>query len=1539
MKYLVFLLLTITIADIVNSYENDFKYSIYFPKNMISGQPSTICAAFSDETVESVSVGFKESEYISNHKIQKAYSCFDIIVPKTYTLWCTLKIDILKDNRTINLEDSVTINPSENRLFIETDRGVYKKGDVVKIRLLVLGYDLRPLPNYQIQFVKINNPSGTVVAEWKSVVMELGLSQIEFQLAAETSVGTWIIHADGVNRPFQVEEYVLPRFKVILFSSQGTWIIHADGVNRPFQVEEYVPDGVNRPFQVEEYVLPRFKVNIVAPEFVYENAAITTFSVCAKYSYGKNVKGTAFLKINSRSKINDLTNGCAKFNFTKEELQTSDSSNLKLEASVTEKETNQVELNTKVVDKRTNPFTIVVSERIYKPGLPLVVDIKLENVNLIPPLEEDIVEVCIALDIFDKVCSNFTVLPEKNTELILPPLRNKVHLKAQSIGYPYVATTKYVQEWISDSGNFLQIKKSAHWEETTCKSSISFTVFYTSKDIQEGQSITFYYIVLSRNEIVDIGQVKDTVRKSPLHENDSSKFIGNLTDYFSMDEPVNKFNLDINLNDKIFIDSKLIVYHEFRNELIADKLDFKVKKCFPNLVSAQWGANQSYPGETTTLKIKADKQQWGANQSYPGETTTLKIKADKHSLCSISAVDEASKYMGSGSSVNIQDVFNSYDNMKNRFSYDRLNCRKLELNLGDNVGSGYIDYENPSSIDSSDIFRDAKIGVMSNLKMLVKTCDNVFTRYEYDYPRRRTWPISFGGGLQMSAFNRFNQEDSLRPSDLAFRSEEESTKSDTYEERGSKTRSYFPETWLWDLIPVGTSGSVSVDRILPDSITTWETKVMCVSQDSGVGLSEPSNVNVFKPFFIDVLLPYSIKRNSEILHLPVVISNYLSNRLDVRITLVESEGIIVIDGEKVNNKVLMVDAQDTVTQYYRIKANKIGRINITVSGSPVYSTEGSIPLNQDTVQKELLVVPEGHKEEIVKSALLCGSGDTSNDNVQWEIILPEQIVPDTAAGKIVQWEIILPEQIVPDTAAGKIIINSDILGPMFQNLENILSVPSGCGEQTMAKLTPNLYVLKYLEANNALDDKIKQRILSNFKTGYQRILNYRHRDGSFSAFGGSDSEGSMFLTAFVVRTLRQMKNYMIIDDNIINTALEWIMSHQLENGCFDPVKHVFQQMGVASSRNQTTALTAYVLISLFETHIKIRNQTTALTAYVLISLFETHIKINDQAMSKARQCLLHDITSDKYTLAISSYALSLMNEKIEAETRLKKLTQVAIGENNLIWWKQSETSQSANIEVASYVIMALLKQNTSENAGTVHGIIRWLQTKLKPSGGFYSTVDTVVGLDAISRYATLINEKGLNLNVLVEVNDYKANLHLAKRDRIKADEVLLDTFPSTIRVKVNGSSCVIVQAFATFYLQQVVTKDIFKLDVNTKSLITGNKCSMMELNPCISYTGIGESNMAILEVQMPSGYTPDEVSLHELRINKASTLKKFEQIRNEVVFYFTQLGQQQICIPFKIAEDVVVENVAKATVKLYDYYQPELSISKSFKLDCTPSNN
>lgn len=38
------------------------------------------------------------------------------------------------------------------------------------------------------------------------------------------------------------------------------------------------------------------------------------------------------------------------------------------------------------------------------------------------------------------------------------------------------------------------------------------------------------------------------------------------------------------------------------------------------------------------------------------------------------------------------------------------------------------------------------------------------------------------------------------------------------------------------------------------------------------------------------------------------------------------------------------------------------------------------------------------------------------------------------------------------------------------------------------------------------------------------------------------------------------KKYIYVDQRIINKAVSWIFDHQLENGCFDAMLHVFQDM-------------------------------------------------------------------------------------------------------------------------------------------------------------------------------------------------------------------------------------------------------------------------------------------------------------------------------------------------------------------------------------------
>ena len=74
--------------------------------------------------------------------------------------------------------------------------------------------------------------------------------------------------------------------------------------------------------------------------------------------------------------------------------------------------------------------------------------------------------------------------------------------------------------------------------------------------------------------------------------------------------------------------------------------------------------------------------------------------------------------------------------------------------------------------------------------------------------------------------------------------------------------------------------------------------------------------------------------------------------------------------------------------------------------------------------------------------------------------------------------------------------------------------------------------------------------------GYQRELTYRHADGSYSAFGNHDPEGSIWLTAFVVRSFARARPFIYIDDNDLETSIRWIQDQQMTNGCFRSVDFV-----------------------------------------------------------------------------------------------------------------------------------------------------------------------------------------------------------------------------------------------------------------------------------------------------------------------------------------------------------------------------------------------
>lgn len=60
----------------------------------------------------------------------------------------------------------------------------------------------------------------------------------------------------------------------------------------------------------------------------------------------------------------------------------------------------------------------------------------------------------------------------------------------------------------------------------------------------------------------------------------------------------------------------------------------------------------------------------------------------------------------------------------------------------------------------------------------------------------------------------------------------------------------------------------------------------------------------------------------------------------------------------------------------------------------------------------------------------------------------------------------------------------DLMGPALLNLNDLISLPTGSGENNIVKFTPNAFALKYLAATNQqITAAARAEALQNLKSG------------------------------------------------------------------------------------------------------------------------------------------------------------------------------------------------------------------------------------------------------------------------------------------------------------------------------------------------------------------------------------------------------------------------------------------------------------------------
>ncbi|KAM7399786.1 hypothetical protein PAMP_019030 [Pampus punctatissimus] len=169
-------------------------------------------------------------------------------------------------------------------------------------------------------------------------------------------------------------------------------------------------------------------------------------------------------------------------------------------------------------------------------------------------------------------------------------------------------------------------------------------------------------------------------------------------------------------------------------------------------------------------------------------------------------------------------------------------------------------------------------------------------------------------------------------------------------------RSFFPETWIWDLVEVGESGTKNVSFTVPDTITTWETEAFCLSPQ-GFGLAPRKELIVFQPFFLELSLPYSIIRG-EHFELKATVFNYLSSCIMVSVNPVDFTPTPHPDTQYTS----CVCGNERKTFSWTMVPSALGVINVSVQAEAVAS--------HASCDNEIVSVPDRGRIDVVTRSLI-----------------------------------------------------------------------------------------------------------------------------------------------------------------------------------------------------------------------------------------------------------------------------------------------------------------------------------------------------------------------------------------------------------------------------------------------------------------------------------------------------------------------------------------------------------------------------------------
>ncbi|NXK67937.1 A2MG protein, partial [Sylvietta virens] len=407
------------------------------------------------------------------------------------------------------------------------------------------------------------------------------------------------------------------------------------------------------------------------------------------------------------------------------------------------------------------------------------------------------------------------------------------------------------------------------------------------------------------------------------------------------------FSLQLSVQADIAPVAQVLVYTTVPSrEVIADSAKFSTELCFNNKVDLSFSPSEGLPSSDAHLQFRASP----------------------NSLCAVRAVDKSVLLMKPEADLSPTSVYDLLP-VKEFHGYYFDSMVPLEDTLSNCITAKPIVQDGITYLPLMDVMEEDTYSILKEMGLKVFTNTNV----------KKPWICSNPNHLYPAHPSAFLISFFISPHS-GILAEQNSGQLSTPEEVTETVRKYFPETWIWSLVPISSEGKADLEVTIPDTITEWKANAFCTSADTGFGLSPTVSLRAFQPFFVELTLPYSVVRG-ESFTLKATVFNYLPACIRVSVTLAQSTDFLATLVEKeTESHCLCENVRKTVA--WLVTPKSLGQMEFSVTTEALQNqqpcgnsiVETPEKGRKDTVIRQLLVEPEGVEKETTQNSVLCVKG-------------------------------------------------------------------------------------------------------------------------------------------------------------------------------------------------------------------------------------------------------------------------------------------------------------------------------------------------------------------------------------------------------------------------------------------------------------------------------------------------------------------------------------------------------------------------------------